>query len=303
MPNDLPLHNKSTWGRFDVQWFHQQSVVMLPPALRADAWYLHMGMTGWSRNNANLTDGEVPRAIIPMILAGTPMNEEDVLSALAGVGLVSYDAETVTLLDYWDWQETRAEVEARIGRNSRNGSKGGRPKKSTPTETQSVNESLSKSVTKSLSESKSSVVKSSAVQLSEEQTGTDSMNIPAPNGSDNAVAAAALVESLWNDHAKQERAERGLPVLTKSQGESLVTAVAEMLADASLPQWAVREAVDGALRAGKSPAAYATDVATKKAQEAAGGPSVPAPSKAAPGLAAVPSLPGVSRAPSRIQTA
>jgi hypothetical protein len=111
-----------------------------------------------------------------------------------------------------------------------------------------------------------------------------------------------VVESLWTDHAKQERAERGLPVITKSQGESLVTAVAGMLADVSLPEWAVREAVDGSLRSGKNPAAYAKGVARNKAQEVAGGPSASAPSKAASGLAAVPSLPGVNRAPSRIKT-
>lgn len=288
---DLPLHEKSTWGRFDVQWFHQRPVMMLPPALRADAWYLHMGMTGWSRNNANLTDGEVPRAIIPMLLAGTPMNEEEVLAALAGVGLVSYDTERVTLLDYWDWQETRAEVEARIERNRRNGAKGGRPKKTAPKETQSVSESKT--------DRPCSVVESNAVQSSEKQTGPDSTNALAPNGNDNAVAAAAVVESLWTDHAKQERAERGLAIITKPQGESLVTAVAGLLADASLPEWAVREAVDGALRGGKSPAAYAKGVARKKAREAAGGP----PATAASGLATGPSLPGVSRAPSRVKTA
>lgn len=301
--------------RLAADWTSDPDVLSIDPLDRALAVYVYHGYLAASRRDEAFGTVRKAKKVLRAILAGIPGDPGHLISVLVEADLVEYDAatDTLNLIQWAGWQQT--EEETTVGQQRRSAkAKAAADKRwaaerarTTSIETMGTGPVDAPSMLEACSEDASTCSgmqeekqKRNEVEWEGEGEPAAARDPKTTTSTDPADAAAALVESLWTDHAKQERAQRGLPVISTSQGKSLVAAVAAMLADTSLPEWALRDAVDGALRCGKTPAAYASDVARKKAEEAATRPSVPTAPARVSGLSTAPPLPGVTRAPSRV---
>ncbi|GAA2131842.1 hypothetical protein [Nocardioides bigeumensis] len=305
--------------RLAADWTADPDVLSIDPLDRALAVYVYHGYLAASRRDEAFGSVRKAKKVLRAILAGISGDPDHLISVLVEADLAEYDAaaDILNLTQWAEWQQTEEEVT--VGQQRRSAkAKAAADKRwaaerarTTTIETTGTSAVDAPSMLGACAENaqpcsdmQEEKQKRNELECEVEGEAAAAQNPPTPTTSvDTTGPAAALVDALWTDHAKQERHERGLPVLSRSQGESLLAAVVGMLADTSLPEWALREAVDGALRGGKSPAAYAKDVARKKAQEAASGPSASSTPARVSGRAAVPSLPGVTRAPSRVKTA
>lgn len=132
--------NGKLFAQFDLDYADHPKIAELSDA----AFRLHVELILWSRKY--LTDGKIPNRVANR-LGFAPLSEllnNDGKSP----SVFKNDDGSYQLHGYADMNDTKAVVEARVSRNSANGARGGRPKK-----TQSVNEWFSESVTDSVTDS------------------------------------------------------------------------------------------------------------------------------------------------------
>lgn len=145
------------WARFTVDFADNVKVAVLSDA----AFRALVEMILWSRRA--LTDGVVPARVAEQrwgretdsVSQSVTDSATDPLTELCSndpdsPSLGRDDKGNYIIHDYLVYQESAADVKARIARNSANGRKGGRPRK-----TQSVSDSVSQSPTKSGTQDKS----------------------------------------------------------------------------------------------------------------------------------------------------
>lgn len=139
----LAQKDRRLFIRLDLDYPDHPKIMMLSDA----AFRAHITLLTYARKYK--TDGVIGNRVANRVASAW---DTDVLAELqsndeASPSLIRLPSGDFYLHGYEDMQETRAEIEARTSRNSRNGAKGGRPRK-----TQSVTESLTQSGTQKKAE-------------------------------------------------------------------------------------------------------------------------------------------------------
>lgn len=114
---NLPLHKIKAYTRMDADIVGDSRWTKVAKDQRANGLWVLLGLTGVSRINGWF--GCVPdyQAHLEGIVGRLPMDEDGVIDHLATAGFVSVDGDTLTIIDWAEWQQTGEVVaETRINR-------------------------------------------------------------------------------------------------------------------------------------------------------------------------------------------